>query len=195
MGLIRIVEPDQEPLSLEETKLHLRQDLDDDDELIQALIGAVRAAVEDMTLRAVVTQEWRLTLDEWPMCDEKPRIVLPRPPLVSVDSVSYVDTLGATQTLASSNYVARKIETGEWVIDPAYGVTWPAVREQPEAITIEFTCGAAAAAVPGPIKAAMLLMIGHLYTNREAVNVGNIVNQMPLSAKYLLAPYELHAYR
>jgi hypothetical protein len=32
-------------------------------------------------------------------------------------------------------------------------------------------------------------MIGHWFSNREAVNVGNIVSEMPLGAQALLAPH------
>ena len=47
----------------------------------------------------------------------------------------------------------------------------------------------AAAAVPAAIKQAMLLLIGHWFANREAVNVGNIVTAMPLAVEALIAPY------
>ena len=36
---------------------------------------------------------------------------------------------------------------------------------------------------------AILLLIGHFYANREAVNVGNIVTQMPLAVDALMQPY------
>lgn len=40
---------------------------------------------------------------------------------------------------------------------------------------------------PGELeKSAMLLLIGHWYENRESVHIGNIVTEMPLSAKHLL---------
>jgi len=45
--------------------------------------------------------------------------------------------------------------------------------------------------IPQPIRAAMLLLIGHLYANREAVNVGNIVTTVPLAVDALLAPYRV----
>lgn len=41
--------------------------------------------------------------------------------------------------------------------------------------------------VPGALeKAAMLLLIGHLYENREAVNIGNTTTEVPLGVKNLL---------
>ena len=43
--------------------------------------------------------------------------------------------------------------------------------------------------MPASVKAAILLTLGHLYENREAVNVGNIVTEMPMGAERLLWPY------
>jgi uncharacterized phiE125 gp8 family phage protein len=200
MGLIRTVDPQFEPLTLEEAKAHLRVDVDVEDELIMALIVAARGAAEDYTLRALVTQTWRLTIDYcWPYVEEGgscfPRIVLPRPPVASVSSISYVDLNGDTLPLAADQYMVYKRDTGETAIEPAYDVIWPDVRDVPAAITVEFVAGVASAAVPQPIKQAMLLLIGHLYEHREAVNVGNIVNVMPLATQWLLDPYRVHPYR
>lgn len=39
---------------------------------------------------------------------------------------------------------------------------------------------------------AMLLMIGHWYENREAVNVGNITSVMPLAVDALLQPHRYY---
>src|SRR3990167_7589456 len=124
MGLIRTAAPDQEPLSLDEAKQHLRVDIDEHDELILSLVAAARQWAEDHTLRALVTQTWRLTLDyERPSFEADGRcthrIVLPRPPLASVTSVTYVDLEGATQTLAVDQYITSKRDTGEWSIEPA----------------------------------------------------------------------------
>jgi uncharacterized phiE125 gp8 family phage protein len=64
--------------------------------------------------------------------------------------------------------------------------------DRADAVTIEFTAGygAAASAVPAEIKQAMYLMIGHWYENRESVNVGNIVNELPFAAQALLEPFQ-----
>lgn len=190
MAIELVAAPEEEPITLEQAKLHVKQDIDDDDELMMPLISGARQACENYTNRAFVTQSWRLTLDyDWPIDRE---IVLPVAPVASVSSVSYVDLLGATQTLASDQYTLAKLQTGRSAIVPAYDIIWPDVRSVPAAVTIDVVAGVAVGALPSPITSAILLLIGHLYTNREPVNIGNIVNLMPLSVQWLLDPYVIH---
>ena len=42
------------------------------------------------------------------------------------------------------------------------------------------------------VKAAMLLLIGHWYANREAVNIGNITTEIPFAIEALLQPYRIY---
>lgn len=47
--------------------------------------------------------------------------------------------------------------------------------------------------LPGEdVKAAMLLLIGHWYANREAVNIGNITTEIPFAVEALLQPYRIY---
>jgi hypothetical protein len=114
--------PYAEPVHLDEMKLHLRVDIDDDDTLIASIIRAAREHVESFTGRQLVAATWKLFLDEFPtQCGwsemsnaywrrwrDDPygwnAIRLGHSPLIAVDSIQYVDTNGATQTLASSVY-------------------------------------------------------------------------------------------
>jgi len=196
MGLIRTVDPEQEPLSLDEAKQHLRVDIDDDDELILSQVAAARQWAEGHTLRALVTQTWRLTFDyEWPSVEEggrcTHRIVLPRPPLASVTSVTYVDLEGATQTLAVDQYITSKRDTGEWSIEPAYGVIWPSVRDVPAAIAVTFVAGTTAADVPEPLKAAMKLHVQILYDHPS----GAEMQALERARDALLNQSRVHPYR
>jgi len=47
--------------------------------------------------------------------------------------------------------------------------------------------------LPAAVTAAILLMAGHLYANREAVVTGTISTALPLSVQFLLAPYRVWA--
>ncbi|MCU6671165.1 head-tail connector protein [Enterobacteriaceae bacterium H4N4] len=42
------------------------------------------------------------------------------------------------------------------------------------------------------VKAAMLLLIGHWYANREAVNINNITSAVPFAVEALLQPYRIY---
>jgi uncharacterized phiE125 gp8 family phage protein len=189
-ALVLVTPPATTPVSLAEAKTHLRVDHSDDDTLITGLINAAVAHLDgkDGILgRALITQVWELKLDEF--C---PAIRLPLPPLATVDAITYVDTDGVTQTLAASEYQVTSGEPAKIV--PAYGKSWPDTRCEPEAVRVEFTCGYGNAAdVPAGIKAAILLHVGTLYRDRETVNIGNIINELP-AYDALIAPYKVWSF-
>lgn len=182
---LQLVSPVQlEPVTLAEAKGHLRVTSSDEDGLIDALIVAARSWAENFTGRALLPQVWDYFLN----CFEDP-IEIPRPPLISVASIKYVDTDGVLQTLATTEYsVDTAADRG--LIRLAYGKTWPSIRSQANAVTVRFTAGYAdAATMPAPIRSACLLIIGELYERRETTIVGTIINEVPISAEYLLWPY------
>jgi uncharacterized phiE125 gp8 family phage protein len=189
VGLTLLTPPTTEPISVDEAKLHLREPYDAQDTLIQSLIIAVREHVEFFTRRALAKQSWRLSIDEFP-CNG--RIRLPMPPLSAVTSIKYTDLAGAEITLDPSQYVVD-LASLPGKIDRAYNVAWPSTRCQPNAVRIEFDCGYsdAPASIPEGLKAGMKLWLGHLYENREAVNIGNITSELPLGVKALLWPYRV----
>lgn len=140
------------------------------DPLLSRLITGARTTAERLTRRALVTQTWDLFLDAFPAWE----IGIPKPPLQSVTSITYVDNDGVTQTLATDQYqVDIKSEPARIV--PAFGVVWPVTRWQPNAVTVRFVCGyGAAAAVPAGIKNWMLVRIKQMYENREATMLGQL---------------------
>lgn len=172
-----ITPPAAEPLTLAEAKRHLRVDADitDDDSLITALIVTARQQAEHRTGRAMVTQQWRYSVDAFPADS----LELPLPKLQSVQSVTYLDSSGTRQTLANTEY---DVITDELVgrIIPAFGKSWPSCRVRPGSVQVSYTCGYGAAAdVPQSIKAWMMLAIGAWYENREALVAGQPVAELP----------------
>lgn len=168
------------------------------DPLVSALITAAREYAELETGRALVTQTWTLTLDQFPGAGDtesgsgEEDIELPYPTLQAVTEIRYVDDAGVTQVLSPSIYVADTTSLPGRVI-LAYDQTWPISRLQRNAIEVDFRCGyGAAAAVPAGIKQAMLLLIGHWYANREVVVIGHIVAEVPKAVDALLGQ---HRYR
>lgn len=173
----QLTPPAAEPLTLAEAKLHLRVDagITDDDSLITALIVTARQQAEHRTGRALVTQQWRHSVDAFPADS----LELPLPKLQSVQAVSYLDSNGTRQTLANNEYDVIADELVGRII-PAYGKSWPSCREHPGSVRVDYTCGYGAAVdVPQSIKAWMLLAIGAWYENREALSSGQPVAELP----------------
>lgn len=162
------VAPVIEPVSLEEAKANSRIVSDADDELIRRLIKVARTQFEEETGRQCCRATWQLKLDEFPNGGEF--IELPRPPLVSVSSITYTDTTGVSQTVSPSYYaVSTAWEPGR--IRLTYGYSWPATRDVKEAVTITYLAGyATAAEVPENWRHAILMLASDIYEN-DAANI------------------------
>lgn len=177
--------PTVEPVTTSEAFAHMRLSDESELTLVQSLITAARQHVESLTERALITQTWTLKLDEFPCWEIK----VPRPNLIAVSSITYVDTAGATQTLSSANYLVDA-SSMPGRITPAYGMSWPSTRCQNNAVTITFTAGyGAAAAVPQALKLAILQLVAHWFEFREPVISGTIVANVPITVDRLIGPF------
>lgn len=198
---LRLLQPPAaEPVSLDQARRHLRLDAagsppaHEDDALVQDLIVAARQRIEVETDRALVAQQWELSLSLFPTA-ESGRIRLPKQPVLSVDGIAYVDPTGARVALgtASPNLDWTVIGVDGADLLPGEGLSWrwPTAGGRPDAVTIVFTAGYGddGAAVPAPLRQAMLLDIGLMYEHREAVAAGVALNELPLGWERLLWPY------
>lgn len=186
MALTLSVAPAEEPVSRVEAKSHLRVDHSDDDTLIDGLIVAARQWAEGFLQRQLVTATWKLYLDYFPL--DGSAIRLPLPPTQSVSSVQYIDEDGVLQTWDASKYILDK-ESQPARLQPAYEQEYPATRDVPNAVTITFVAGyGLAAAVPGPHKSAIKLVVAELYERREQLVIGAPVSRAPFTAEALLWP-------
>lgn len=175
MNLRLKVPPVTEPVTVDDAKTHLRAE-EAPDQLLRELITTARQLVEEITSRALLPQTWELGIGAFP--DE---LVLPRPPLRNVASIKYVDPDGATQVLDPSSYVVlTRSEPGR--VRPAWGQSWPAARDQEDAVLVEYTAGYDA--VPAPVRHAILLTVSALYDQRTEGSV-------PDAARRLLWPYRI----
>lgn len=183
-----------EPVSLNECKLQLKLPVGvvhPEDDLIESLlIPAVRQRAEIATNRQLTQVTYDLSLDSF-VWDED-WLEFPKPPLVEVVSVSYIDASGVAQVLPATTYdvyapTGPKPSRGRlWL---AYGSTWPLPRNQAHAVTVRFLAGYSGLPVPivGPalpalLKQAMLLDISTLFEHRENVVTGTIVADIPRTA-------------
>jgi uncharacterized phiE125 gp8 family phage protein len=170
MALKLIVPPIEEPVTKEEAKNHCRVETDDDDTLIESLITAAREYCEGFQGRAYCPQIYEFWLDSWPKVGQ---IKIPRPPLISVESIIYYDVDDMPHDFDVDEYfVDIKNEPG-WVV-LNYGSVWPTETLRPaNGVCITFMAGYESddygTAVPQKVKQAILLLIGHWYENREAM--------------------------
>jgi uncharacterized phiE125 gp8 family phage protein len=135
--LKRTVDPSGLPLTLDELARAMKLGTlteDDEAELTDWLLSAVED-VENDSQRALMQQTWQLKMDEFPDVIE-----LRRPPILTVATVSYIDTEGDSQTITSTDYDTDLVgEPGR--IFPAEGYCWPSVDCIPNAVTVTFTAG------------------------------------------------------
>lgn len=199
--LLRIVaRPTVEPISLEEARLHLRLDAQGsppahpDDSLIMDQLAAAREYAENFLGRTLSVYTYELVGDGFVAAG----IELPMPPIVGIQSVKYLDATGTEQTLPSSDYQVQVDENFSVFLLPAEGKLWPATQiGVTDAVRIRYEAGyddasssPAGIQLPRSIRAAILLMLGHLYWNREATTQGGL-SEIPLGVAALLTPYQL----
>lgn len=157
--------------------------------MITGLISAARQYVEERCWIAILDQTWALGLEEWP--DEPIR--LPKTPLGKLPTITlvrYRDGAGSWQTVTSTVYTV--LPTGEFTL--AANQSWPAVSWAQWPIEVQYTVGfGAAGQVPEMMKALIKLMVGHLYENREGVQVGagQSALTVPLAVESLCAMFEV----
>jgi len=192
MNLILIEGPELEPVSLEEAKLHLRVDGTEEDALISALISTAREFCESFTGRSLALQTFEYI--SGPFLSSIGIIKLPMPPLIELVYFKYLNTNGEEITLIEDSgfYVVKSLEPAVLCLKLATG--WPLdLSYRPDAVKIRFKAGYSE--VPKSIKQAMLLLIGHFYEHREAVNIGGgtvgggEIKELPLAVSSLLRPF------
>jgi uncharacterized phiE125 gp8 family phage protein len=191
----RLSQPAVEPLSLADVKGHGHIDASDEDGFYRRAIKAARQVIEGPNGAGLVlvASQWQLALDGMPA-----EIWIPVGPVISVDSVTYRDEAGTLQTLPPVRYQWRK-GTFEARIKPAYGLTWPTVRGQYDAVQVTFTAGFPGterdppelAAIEEPLNIAMLMLIQHWNANRETVVIGEIPAEIQLGFNRLLNGYRV----
>jgi len=139
-----------------------------EDALISRLITAAREYCEDITRRALATQTIEGYLDWFPCGGE---IELPMPPLQSVTSLIYKDSVGTETTMTATTQYLADLESDRGRIVLPYGVSWPTFTPYPiNPIKIRYVAGYyATKPIPKIILQAMLLHIGYFYNNRDAV--------------------------
>lgn len=156
--------PTTYPVTLDEVRAQCDIDVGDEDAALLRRIKMATRWCEGYLDRQFITSTWVLTTDRFPPAtrgNPYGSIELPKPPLISVTSLQYLDTSGATQTWAASgNYTVETPTRQRGMIHRAYAITWPILQLHPASLTITFVAGyGAASAVPDTIREAILMLI------------------------------------
>lgn len=211
MILELITGPAVEPVSLAEAKEHARVDSSAEDDYLTALITAARELVERTTGRALITQTWRLTLDDWPRgrddewwdgMREGPisalqgsEVSLAKATCLAVTSVVTRDEAGTGTTWDAANYYLARASNGYGRLVAKKGVTWPivSVDRAVGGIEITFTAGYGPAAtdVPMALRHAVKMLLLHWYEKREPASDCASSQLMPMGLGAVLASYRV----
>lgn len=184
------VGPDVEPVTLVEAKSHLRVDHNDEDALISVLTQAAREMVENNTNRSLITQTRVIKLDGFPWGDT---LKLTDGPVSSITSIYYDDDADVNTLLASSLYWT---DLDSNIPRVRIKSSFPSTYDKPNSVQITYVAGYGADGtyIPQPLKQAMLLILGHLYENRQQVIVSGSPTgalEIPFGANALMSPYIL----
>jgi uncharacterized phiE125 gp8 family phage protein len=167
--------PYAEAIDTTEMKNHLKVDTTADDSLIASMTTAARDVVETGTgsnvprQRTMLATQFTYKVDNWGQLENEQ---LPRIPVISLDSITYIDTSGNTQTLSTSIYELK----GDYIELKRLQV-WPSVDAVHFPITVTFKAGIVAnfARTSGDT----LTVYGRTFTNGDAVQVKNSGGALP----------------
>lgn len=169
-------------------KKHLRLDssFDDgsEDDFLLSLAEAALKLAEQITGTCFIAREETFVLDGFPAGSTL--IELEWTPVQNITLVEYTDAQGISQELdvATLRLDARKRVYP--VLLPPFGQSWPRTIAEPESVTITAEVGFDV--LPATVRSAALLIIGHLYENREASTAVN-VGELPVGVSMLLNHY------
>lgn len=170
-GLVRIVAPAIEPLTLAETKLYLRKDGTAEDTLITDLISVAREHAEIFLKRSLLTQTWQMTLADYaPEC-----LRLPMGPIQELSEIRLVAQDGTSAIFSDTLYS----------LDAVNEVVNFTTTPYSHSIEIDYVTGVENAAdLPKSIRYGMLSHIAYLFDNR-----GEMGASLPLDSVLLYTPH------
>lgn len=186
MSSILLTAPAAEPLTLAEARAFLRVETADDDDVIAALVAGARLHIEAQTRRALITQSWRVVLDEWPASE---RIEVRPAPLQAVTAARVLDADGNAQALDVQSFVP--VLNGSALAFVPWAVPAPGRIAAGIELDVRVGHGDAANNVPEPLRQALRLLVAHWYENRGLTAAGHEVAVLPASVSSLIAPYRV----
>ncbi len=184
---VEVVGPASEPFTAAEAVEYVRQLAGVDEARLGQLIIAARQFVEERTGRRMLTQTRRLSIDGFP--GHRDWVPLTSAPVQSVSWVKTYNDAGDETEIASSTYWLDAPAT-----DPARLVflSLPSRMRDQSGLRIQFVAGyTSTAAIPGPLKLAMQMLIAHWYVHPTGMASGSVPRELDFSVTTLIEPYTL----
>lgn len=189
MNLTMIAPPTALPVSLSEAKEHCNEMSSDHDSKLIGFIFAAVASVESYLRRSLITQTWEIQLDRFYKF-----MYLPRGPVQSISSLTYIDSEGEIQTLSTGQYTLDAAHDPPRIF-PAYSVSYPSTRDIPAAVRIRYVAGYGSKShqIPEPIRHAIKMIVADLFNNPES-SIMEISRSENPALQMMLAPYKSQGY-
>lgn len=209
---------DAEPVSVAEARAHLEaqayedSDVDPiDDAMIEGWIAAAREHCENFTGLSLATRTLEIALDSFPTgTTGGVAIDLPGGPVREIVQIMTpaqadytTDDIDSDSLAEEAIYADGMVNPGLYVLDnyrkpnqaKPVAAAWPVIAAAANAVRIRYIAGYGidsdgGEAVPKVIRAAILLVLGHLYRNREATTEEALV-KLPLGVESLLRPHRI----
>lgn len=187
---VLVTAPAIKPITRTEAKAWLDVSYTNKDTVIDGLIAAATSHLDGWSGilgRCLCEQTWRQDFDRFARC-----LRIPLAPVISITSVKYDDESGDEQTIDSADYELLNDDLGPYVkfLDT---YAFPAIHDERPAVRVAYLAGyptvTGAWSGPDDIKHAIALLVRNWFDNPSAVNVGNIVNVMPLGFDALIAKH------
>lgn len=177
-----------EVLSLAEAKAYLRVETDAEDTLIETLIRVAREHLESAAGLSLLSQGFRLFLDDWPKAHA---VLIRKHPVRTLDAVTIYDQEGLPVPIDLATVVLDKARRPARLVVKAIRAPARIVN----GIEIEFTAGfgESGAEVPDVLKRAMLLHVAAMYEIRGGVEPGQQPATVPAGYDRLVAPWQRRA--
>jgi uncharacterized phiE125 gp8 family phage protein len=172
---LKLITAGSQAVTTEDAKAHLRVTDTAEDALIETLVLAAQAHVEAALGAPLTSETWEQSFDGFP----SGALSLLKQPITGVTSVKY-DADAVETTLDPADYRVDLAGRRVWAD------TWP-TADDIASVRVRFTAGYTA--VPAPLQAAVLLIVGDLYANREAKQAADLGTN-PTVAR-LLFPYRM----
>lgn len=170
-----------------------------DDNNLNAYLEAATQWIEGLAGISIMKQVWTLKGDQFPYNRDgfdrryplgKP-MLLPRGPVLSIDTFTYQDLNNQTQNINDSSHFQAALDERPPALYPPYGGFFPTALWVPGAVKLIFTCGMSGVdddptKVDSDVKMAVKFLVAHWNENREPVPVNVSLQKLPYALESML---------